>query len=71
MILCLQRNCPKTQVVKEGDTCEKIAFENGVDLPILRENNQLNDECDIDTKEVRVFYFFFGFSYPIIFFGLL
>ena len=61
MTVCLatskEKDCLMTQVVKADDTCEKIAIENRVDLPILRENNQLDEECHIQAEQVRVFCF--------------
>lgn len=37
--LALDEDCTDTQTVEEGDTCQKIADENGVDLPTLLKNN--------------------------------
>lgn len=65
--ICLgfvNENCPTTHTVKAGDTCLKIANENGLSMKVLRTNNpQLNQSCDIYDGEVRVL-----FSRPVIFF---
>ena len=74
MIVCLNRGwrCPQIQVAIHGDTCKKVASENGVTLTTFRKNNQLDENnCHITPGDVRVFFFFlsnifFGFYISLL-----
>ena len=61
--LCLgttNEDCSTTHTVQTGDTCDKIATANGLNMTILHMNNpQLDQACDIYEGEVRVFFVVF------------
>lgn len=61
--ICLgyvDHDCWDTQTVQPGDTCKKIAEENGVSEDTLCANNeQVGNECKIYGGEVRCAFFFF------------